>query len=441
MESAPMKKLNIVFSTTRQWNPGDEFILQGVRNVLKELDVDHCPVIYNRNPDIRPSHQDRQLFKTSKIPSDFNSQVDFVDLEANLKLGFFDNSLKPDTSCEFVDWVIMSGTPEWCSAKMADLYSSILRYNLPVMILGVGGNCDIYHESYREVISKSKLLTVRDNNTFKAVSHQGFSAQEIPCPALLSAGLNEERSIQTVKKIALIYHATADESVIWNGFSSDAYEYTNSLYRRLLSQYAGQYQFSIVCHYIDEIPLARRDFPDMEIEYSFDSNDYYSIYSQFDLVIGPRVHGIGVAASLGIPGIAISHDSRGSTTKGFLAEVLSVRTPESEAFAKIADMIANIASRSDDLKKHKRLTMDRYKSLVGDALNDRTVNYQSSWDISSDRSYTMEELRPLASALEAVKLSVTTEKEGDRMTGLAPEIRTRLINIENKINHLMNRQQ
>lgn len=104
-------------------------------------------------------------------------------------------------------------------------------------------------------------------------------------------------------------------------------------------------------------------------------------------------------------------------------------------------MIANIASRSDDLKKHKRLTMDRYKSLVGDALNDRTVNYQSSWDISSDRSYTMEELRPLASALEAVKLSVTTEKEGDRMTGLAPEIRTRLINIENKINHLMNRQQ
>ncbi|QBJ16070.1 polysaccharide pyruvyl transferase family protein [Agrobacterium sp. 33MFTa1.1] len=439
-EFIPMKKLNIIFSTTRQWNPGDEFILQGVRNVLKELEVDHCPVIYNRNPDIRPSHQDRQLFRTSKLPSDFNSQVDFVDLEANLKLGFFDNSVKPDTNCEFVDWVIMSGTPEWCSARMTDLYSLILRYNLPVMIIGVGGNCDIYHESYREVISKSKLLTVRDHNTFKAVLKQGFSAEEIPCPALLSAKVNQELNIQNVKKIALIYHATADDSVIWNGFSSDAFNYTNSLYRRLLSDYAGQYQFSIVCHYIDEIPLARRDFPDLEIEYSFESKDYYHIYSQFDLVVGPRVHGVGVAASLGVPGIAISHDSRGSTTKGFLAEVLSVGTPESEALAKIADMIANIASRSAILKKHKRLTMDRYKTLVRDALNDRAVSYQSSWDISSGHTFTMEELRPLASALEAIKLGAATEKDGDRMGALAPEIRTRLINIENKINHLMSRQ-
>ncbi|TGP52316.1 polysaccharide pyruvyl transferase family protein, partial [bacterium M00.F.Ca.ET.229.01.1.1] len=97
----------------------------------------------------------------------------------------------------------------------------------------------------------------------------------------------------------------------------------------------------------------------------------YNIYSQFDLVVGPRVHGVGVAASLGVPGIAISHDSRGSTTKGFLAEVLSVGTPEPEAFAKIADMIANIASRSANLRKHKRLTIDRYKTLVRDALNDR----------------------------------------------------------------------
>lgn len=28
--------MNIVFSTTRQWNPGDEFILLGTINLLQE---------------------------------------------------------------------------------------------------------------------------------------------------------------------------------------------------------------------------------------------------------------------------------------------------------------------------------------------------------------------------------------------------------------------
>ena len=47
-----MKK-NIVFSTTRQWNPGDEFILMGCINLLKQLGVDFNVLIYNRNPQIQ----------------------------------------------------------------------------------------------------------------------------------------------------------------------------------------------------------------------------------------------------------------------------------------------------------------------------------------------------------------------------------------------------
>ena len=45
---------NILISTTRQWNPGDEFIMMGALCILKNLYGDILnPIIYNRNPDIR----------------------------------------------------------------------------------------------------------------------------------------------------------------------------------------------------------------------------------------------------------------------------------------------------------------------------------------------------------------------------------------------------
>ena len=67
-------------------------------------------------------------------------------------------------------------------------------------------------------------------------------------------------------------------------------------------------------------------FPDIDINYSYDSKDYIDIYNKFDLVIGGRVHGIGMSASLGIPGIMIKHDSRSSTTDGFLATSINIGT-------------------------------------------------------------------------------------------------------------------
>lgn len=41
--------MHILASTTRQWNPGDEFILLGVRNLIGEATWS----IFNRNPEIK----------------------------------------------------------------------------------------------------------------------------------------------------------------------------------------------------------------------------------------------------------------------------------------------------------------------------------------------------------------------------------------------------
>ena len=49
------RRLNIVFSATRQFNPGDEFILYGIMNLLHDVMENESfnAVIYNRNPDIK----------------------------------------------------------------------------------------------------------------------------------------------------------------------------------------------------------------------------------------------------------------------------------------------------------------------------------------------------------------------------------------------------
>jgi hypothetical protein len=83
---------NIVFSTTRQWNPGDEFILAGVRRIFARVGLNYNAIIFNRNPDVRSCFQDRQLFKTSHINNDFVNDISLIDIEANFKFGFFDNS-------------------------------------------------------------------------------------------------------------------------------------------------------------------------------------------------------------------------------------------------------------------------------------------------------------------------------------------------------------
>lgn len=392
---------NIIFSTTRGWNPGDEFILAGVRRILDELGVSYNPVIYNRHPDIRS--QRPQLFKRSKVPYDFHLHDETFLLEANLKFGFFDNSLKPDTDCAFADWVILAGTPEWCNGRMWDLYCSILRHNIPVMILGVGGNFDLYDEGFRDVVKKAKAFTVRDQTTQEVLKASDLQARLLPCPALLSAPPAKTRQVEEVRRIGLIYQATRDETVIWNGFSEEAFVYMRELYRRLMARYEKDYAFEFVCHYIDEMPLAKRDYPGMEILYSYEPADYFDIYSRYDFVIGPRVHGIGASASLGIPGVALTHDMRGSTCAGFLAPQIAIGDDIGGVLEIIHAQIQRAPQKSKELAAHRSQTLSTYKEIVSQALADPQVVYEKFEPKRKGREFHLNNLRLLAKFFQSLE--------------------------------------
>ncbi|MBA1433147.1 MAG: hypothetical protein FAF04_06050 [Epsilonproteobacteria bacterium] len=118
--------MNIVFSTTRQWNPGDEFILLGCINLLHEIIDEFNPIIFNRNPQIRRSRK-RDIIKLI----DNLVGKDFIEK-------FLDNSVKERPHMDYADMVVFAGSPEWRGRRLTKLYQEINTYDIPTIFLGLG---------------------------------------------------------------------------------------------------------------------------------------------------------------------------------------------------------------------------------------------------------------------------------------------------------------
>ena len=351
MSSVP----NVVFSATRQWNPGDEFILFGCINALRAAGLDFNPVVFNRNPQTRRtrmrwlSRVDRALFGGKLAP-------------------FLDNSLKDDTDPAIVDLVVFAGSPEWHGRRLAPLYELIAARKTPSIFLGIGSANDFTFDSRfftateMQVLREARLIACREERTAAALAP--VNARHIPCPALLSCTHETQR--RDVKRVGLIFGS--DRAVRHNRVSPETFAYMTALYRRLRADTGREVEFELVAHYVDELPHARLAFPEAAVRYSFDAADYRDIYARYDLVIGHRVHGVGIAASQGVPGMCIAHDKRGGTARGFQAEMVSVGQPIDEVVALFKRMCAEVGERSARVIAHKRAVAAQYQQVLAAAL-------------------------------------------------------------------------
>lgn len=344
-----MKKdnLNIMFSTTRQWNPGDEFILLGTINLLKKyLSKDINCIIYNRNPQIRVAYGKRELYKI----------IGNINLFSNFK----DNSIHINMDNKFIDLAVFAGSPEWFGKRSKDFYKICIENNIKTLAMGIGlGGKTIHLKDYeKEILMKSEFISVRDKFTEKFLAN--FKAKFIPCPALFSSIKSKE--VKEVKKIALTY--ACFDTVRANNINLKAYNYMKDLYNLIIENYGDNIEIEFVAHYIEELPKFYNDFKNHKIRYSYDSKDYLDIYNDYDLVIGTRVHGIGISASLGVPGIMIAHDGRSETVKGFLAEIINVNDKLEKALELIEKTIINVNEKSKSLIKHKMKVEELYKENI-----------------------------------------------------------------------------
>jgi polysaccharide pyruvyl transferase WcaK-like protein len=165
--------------------------------------------------------------------------------------------------------------------------------------------------------------------------------------------------------VGTIGFAIGHPSAYTQGVSKSIYELT----KHALLKLQQKYRVKVICHFYDELPGLLDDIgSECEVFYSYNSDDYFDALNECDLVVGTRVHAIGAAASLGIPGVFVAHDQRADTVKGFLAELVDpLDRPESlvERVELVAD---SVVERSSNLALHKIETSRQYhEKLTGNA--------------------------------------------------------------------------
>jgi len=104
--------MNILISTTTNWNCGDDFIRMGVKNILKHI-FPKTPnyIHYDRNPNNMVNYPEDQSMKQNLRGTFMNNHIDW----------------------EIIDLVVLAGTPEWLHTPLEPIYNGLAtRPHIPL---------------------------------------------------------------------------------------------------------------------------------------------------------------------------------------------------------------------------------------------------------------------------------------------------------------------
>ncbi|TWT52130.1 polysaccharide pyruvyl transferase family protein [Allorhodopirellula solitaria] len=344
--------MRVLYVTTRQWNPGDEFILAGSRRIVASAwGQPSVEAIYNKSPQVKSLFdrfnplRNRSIGKLSGV---FDSFV---------KLTEFDNSHSWFHDLEFYDAVVFAGSPAWFGGRVADLYKQLKDFPGKILCLGIGTPNKRIEFSTAELSAlKSAQISVRNPELVDSLQKFGISSSYRPCPALFAAA--NQRQVESLESLAMVY--TSDRGQRYQAVSTEHYRKQNSVFQQILDSRVADNTY-IVCNYIDELERAQADFPGVEIRYSFDALSYENILHDADLVVSSRVHGCGLASSMGIPNLHLGHDSRSSTVNGFLSERANASAPVDW----IQENRFSLNRLSSRLREHRELAFNSYLDWLG----------------------------------------------------------------------------
>jgi len=217
--------MNILISTTTNWNPGDEWIRKGIKNILKHIFPEQPNYIhYDRNP---------------------NNMIDWPN-DQRMKEGLHGNFMNNPINWEIVDLVILAGTPEWLHHPLIPIYEGLVDHpEIPLWAIGVG-----YSEpEFVLPLSDAEIKVLSRENTLIITRQQELSDRlepilekkipSLPCPALfcfedfpkkskefLYIAEHGMQNISEGNGINIVYHSIDDmkKNIAFGYFSSDPYD-------------------------------------------------------------------------------------------------------------------------------------------------------------------------------------------------------------------------
>lgn len=348
--------MNILYVTTRQWNPGDEFILAGVRVILKEVIQESLSVesIYNKSPQVRTKldlYNPLRKFDPGRL---------LGLLDGFLRIGQYDNSFNDKENIDFYDVVVICGSPGWFGGRLKPLYKKLKNYRGKIIFIGIGSSKRAVKLSLLEktVLERASYITCREPKLHSTlVELLTIPPKHYTCPAIL-ASQTEAQSNGKVNRIGLIYVCASTPQ--GHRSHSQHMKLQGEVFNWLINQ---GFKCEIICNYQTEMESAALEFPNTRIKYRYDASEYVDLLSSYDLIVSSRVHGCGLSSSLTIPNLMIAHDERGGTVKGFGSTIVKSLN---EAVAKVTELqnIDYYNKSKNELHDLKKSTLNQYISDV-----------------------------------------------------------------------------
>ncbi|ABZ76851.1 hypothetical protein Shal_2292 [Shewanella halifaxensis HAW-EB4] len=266
----------ILFSTSSLWNCGDDYIRDGV-NELLQLKEDVRVLWWNRGFGITNSYANA--------------------LKVNLPL---------------MDYFIVAGTPKWIFNN-EKIYQYCLDHSIPLSIIGVGTKDFVTSAQYELMrkIARSGLCEIviaRDKAAYQAFKELGFTNCHLmldPCffkptrpgstlPKLHIVGWREQYSLDGDPKLALKHPLLVVKRLLSGGALNFADK--NKLkqtYDNLFIDYFNRLPSPkiVTVHDNREIAAAEALFGKDNVYYATDYEALFSLYSRAKSYFGSRIHG------------------------------------------------------------------------------------------------------------------------------------------------------
>ena len=300
---------NIVISGTNFWNPGDDFVRDGVIQVLRRLFPGELLnfLFYNFNADFFPQEKFQGI----------GNVVAKGDLEQYRGA---------------IDLIVIAGLS--AGEEVKDLYQWIIANGLESQVCLIGAG---YENGYVEqhcleepeatIFKKARIVIGRTSKAPGFIKDSVGSYMHLNCPAILSvpsvrtvaAGKKIERigfSIQLPHGQGLVNHSCATAQF--------------ALAIEVLHELSRRYEVEVVAHHKTEYfyflnALKGRGIP---VIFSSFYQDLFEIYPRYDLVVTTRLHASLFANGHGIPGIIINDTERHTQTLAGFPHSVWVNTKE-----------------------------------------------------------------------------------------------------------------
>ena len=341
---------NIIISGSTFWNPGDDFVREGVIRVLREtLFSDTLNFLfYNFNPD--------ELPHVGQLPH--SNLISEGDLEK------FRNH---------VHAIVVVGVS--AGHELKPLYRWVLANGLASKVYLISGHYEsiyaaehIVQEPEASIFRQARLLIGRTNKHPDFIRENNLSYHRVNCPALLS--VREVKPIQIGKKIERIgFSIQLPKSfggIVNQSCGDNAYRMAIAKLKELSCQFSVE----LVTHHKTEYFHFLKQFENTGIPVIFSSfyQDLFSTYRDYDLVITTRLHTSLLANGHGIPGIIINDTDRHKHALEGFNHSPWVNTPEAFESAFNRWLNADLSAVAMELNQFKANLIARYVQLLRPAL-------------------------------------------------------------------------